>query len=40
MWSEVFIVKPEPEVEVAVLLMDTQGAYDSQRFVTKMFKLC
>jgi len=32
-WSEVFILKKPAGKEVAVLLMDTQGAFDSNRFV-------
>uniref|UniRef100_A0A8C1U7V4 Atlastin 3 n=1 Tax=Cyprinus carpio TaxID=7962 RepID=A0A8C1U7V4_CYPCA len=33
LWSEVFIVPKEDGSEVAVLLMDTQGAFDSQSTV-------
>ena len=30
MWSEPFVIKLEDEKEVAVVLMDTQGAFDSE----------
>ncbi len=31
LWSKVFLVKTPTNKEVAVLLMDTQGAFDSSR---------
>ncbi len=31
MWSKVFVVKTPKGKEVAVVLMDTQGAFDSNR---------
>ena len=38
MWSEVFEVKLPSGKDVAVVLMDTQGAFDSNRYV-KYFTL-
>ena len=44
MWSEVFEVKLPSGKDVAVVLMDTQGAFDSNRYVNslpqKLVKCC
>ena len=40
MWSEVFEVKLPSGKDVAVVLMDTQGAFDSNRYVKYLNVKC